>query len=157
MQNKKFLYEDMSTWKNDVESEFIKQGSKVKAKIEDEMNMPFDPKNWQSNYDVKDADLNKGFTNQTLPTDFFNDTATTEIYTNPNTLSLHDALRSQPKRDKAEPGKDYYTTVPGDTMYTISQRYGIKLKKLYEMNRMTDGTEPDAGKKIWLRNIKPVD
>ena len=66
-------------------------------------------------------------------------------------------LYLQPKRDRAEPGKDYYTAVDGDTMYQISQRYGIKLKKLYEMNRMKDGTEPSARKKIWLRSIKPVD
>jgi LysM repeat protein len=65
-------------------------------------------------------------------------------------------LYLQPKRDKAEPGNDYYNTVDGDTMYLISQRFGIKLRKLYEMNRMDDGSEPEAGKKIWLRNIKPV-
>ena len=66
-------------------------------------------------------------------------------------------LYLQPKRDKAEPGKEYYNIVEGDTMYLISQRYGIKLKKLYEMNRMIEGTEPEPGKKIWLRSIKPVD
>jgi LysM repeat protein len=66
-------------------------------------------------------------------------------------------LYLQPKRDKAEPGKEYYTAVEGDTMYLISQRYGIKLKRLYEMNRMADGTEPEAGKRLWLRSIRPVD
>jgi len=66
-------------------------------------------------------------------------------------------LYLQPKREKAEPGKEYYTAVEGDTMYLISQRYGIKLKRLYEMNRMTDGIEPESGKKIWLRNVKPVE
>lgn len=66
-------------------------------------------------------------------------------------------LYLQPKRDKAEPGKEYYSTVDGDTMYFISQRYGIKLKRLYEMNRMTYGTEPEPGEKIWLRSIKPVE
>ena len=65
-------------------------------------------------------------------------------------------LYIQPKRDKAEPGKEYYNTVEGDTMYFISQRFGIKLKRLYEMNRMDEGTEPEGGKKIWLRSIKPV-
>jgi LysM repeat protein len=65
-------------------------------------------------------------------------------------------LYLQPKREKAEPGKEYYNYVEGDTMYKISQRYGIKLKSLYEMNRMEEGTEPEAGKKIWLRSIKPV-
>jgi LysM repeat protein len=62
----------------------------------------------------------------------------------------------QPKRAKAEPGEDYYTTVEGDTMYLISQKFGIKLKNLYEMNRMEQGTEPGAGSKLWLRSIKPV-
>jgi len=42
-------------------------------------------------------------------------------------------------------------------MYLISQRYGIKLKKLYEMNRMVDGAEPEPGKKIWLRSTKPAE
>lgn len=65
-------------------------------------------------------------------------------------------LYLQPKREKAEPGKDSYTTVEGDIMYLISQRYGIKLKSIYEMNRMEEGSEPEAGKKIWLRSIKPV-
>jgi uncharacterized FlgJ-related protein len=65
-------------------------------------------------------------------------------------------LYLQPKRDKAEPGKEFYTTNDGDTMYNISQLFGIKLKKLYEMNRMDEGCEPGAGKKLWLRSTKPV-
>ena len=65
-------------------------------------------------------------------------------------------LYLQPKRDKAEPGKEYYSAVEGDTMYLISQKYGIKLRKLYEMNRMEEGNEPEQGQKIWLRTMKPV-
>ena len=65
-------------------------------------------------------------------------------------------LYLQPKRSKAEPGKENYTTVEGDTMYLVSQKFGIKLKSLYELNRMEDGSEPETGKKLWLRNIKPV-
>jgi LysM repeat protein len=64
-------------------------------------------------------------------------------------------LYLQPKRDKAEPGKDFYDALAGDTMYRISQQFGIKLKKLYEMNRMAEGDEPEAGRKIWLRSTKP--
>jgi hypothetical protein len=41
-------------------------------------------------------------------------------------------------------------------MYLISQKYGIKLRKLYEMNRMEEGNEPEQGQKIWLRTMKPV-
>ena len=65
-------------------------------------------------------------------------------------------LYLQPKREKAEPGKDSYTAAEGDTMYIISQKFGIKLKSLYEMNRMEQGAEPETGKKIWLRINKPV-
>ena len=65
-------------------------------------------------------------------------------------------LYLQPKRSKAEPGKEYYTTEEGDTMYMISQKYGVRLKDLYEMNRMDNGTEPSPGTRIWLRRIKPV-
>jgi len=65
-------------------------------------------------------------------------------------------LYLQPKRDKAEPGKDFYITVEGDTMYLVSQKFGVKLKNLYEMNRMDEGTEPGVGVKLWLRTLKPV-
>ncbi len=65
-------------------------------------------------------------------------------------------LYLQPKRSKAEPGKEYYTTEEGDTMYMISQKYGIKLKDLYEMNRMDRGSQPGPGTRIWLRRVKPV-
>jgi hypothetical protein len=41
-------------------------------------------------------------------------------------------------------------------MYSISQKYGIKIRKLYEYNRMSAGEEPAKGDKIWLRMEKPV-
>jgi LysM repeat protein len=65
-------------------------------------------------------------------------------------------LYLQPKRDKAEPGKETHIAVAGETMYSISQIYGIKLKNLYEWNRMAAGSEPEPGKKLWLRGFKPV-
>ncbi len=65
-------------------------------------------------------------------------------------------LYMQPKRDKAEAGKVTHVVASGDSMYSISQKYGIKLKKLYEMNRMEEGSEPKEGEKLWLRSMKPV-
>jgi len=73
------------------------------------------------------------------------------------TLKPGQILYLQPKRDKAEAGKDIHIAKEGETMYMISQIYGVKIKKLYLLNRMEDGTEPEAGQKIWLRNTKPVD
>lgn len=63
-------------------------------------------------------------------------------------------LYVQPKRNRAEHGFDFHTVQEGETMYSISQLYGIKLNKLYEKNLMEVGTEPEVGQKLWLRKIK---
>ncbi|HTF05832.1 MAG TPA: glucosaminidase domain-containing protein [Bacteroidia bacterium] len=63
-------------------------------------------------------------------------------------------LYIQPKRRKAEPDK--HQMKPGETMHDVSQKYGIKLKKLYKYNEMEQGTEPKAGQVIYLRKRKPV-
>jgi LysM repeat protein len=65
-------------------------------------------------------------------------------------------LYLQPKRDRAEPGKEVHVVKEGETLYIISQIYGVKKMKLYEYNRMQEGEEPAAGRKIWLRTISPV-
>lgn len=65
-------------------------------------------------------------------------------------------LYLQPKRDKAEPGNENYTFREGDSMLIVAQKYGIKLKSLYEMNRIDEGVEPAPGTKLWLRSMKPV-
>lgn len=65
-------------------------------------------------------------------------------------------LYLQPKRDRAEPGKETHQVAQGDTMYSISQKYGLKIKKLYELNRIAEGEEPSPGTKLWLRSYKPV-
>jgi len=59
----------------------------------------------------------------------------------------------QPKRNRAK--EDFHFVVEGETMKSISQQYGIKLKKLYRKNHMTPGTQPQPGQKLWLRKIKP--
>jgi hypothetical protein len=60
-------------------------------------------------------------------------------------------LYLQPKRDRAEAGKEMHIASDDDTMYSVSQLYGVKLKKLYEYNGMKEGQEPVASQKIWLR------
>jgi LysM repeat protein len=65
-------------------------------------------------------------------------------------------LYLQPKRDRAETGSDFHFASDGETMYIISQIYGIKLRSLLTMNRMEAGQNPAPGQKIWLRSVKPV-
>lgn len=59
----------------------------------------------------------------------------------------------QPKRRKAE--EKYHTVQKGEDMYSISQKYGIKLKHLYKKNNMEPGSQPKTGQKLWLRRNKP--
>lgn len=58
-------------------------------------------------------------------------------------------LYLQPKRNCAK--EDYHIVEEGESMWEISQQYGIKLKKLYKKNRMEKGEEPKAGQKLSLR------
>ncbi|MCD4770417.1 MAG: LysM peptidoglycan-binding domain-containing protein, partial [Bacteroidales bacterium] len=64
-------------------------------------------------------------------------------------------LYLQPKRIKAEAGNDFHIVKEGETMWNISQLYGVKLKTLYERNRIVSGTEPAVGTELWLRKTKP--
>ncbi len=60
-------------------------------------------------------------------------------------------LYLQPKRNKAEAGFNLHTVLPGETMYSISQKYAVKLSSLYKMNLMEEGTECATGQKLRLR------
>jgi len=60
----------------------------------------------------------------------------------------------QPKRRKAESGKERHTVRNGETMYGISQNYAIKLSQLYKLNRMEEGTQPKTGDVLNLRKKK---
>lgn len=57
----------------------------------------------------------------------------------------------KPKRNKAEKGNNFHDVKEGETMYTISQTYAIKLKKLYKINNMQPGTKIEPGNRLILR------
>ena len=69
-------------------------------------------------------------------------------------LQQGQVLYLQPKRGKASVEFKYHTVEDGETMYEISQMYGIKLNKLYKMNLMNPGEEPRPGDELNLRNKK---
>ncbi len=60
----------------------------------------------------------------------------------------------QPKRRKAAVGNDIHRVEEGQTMYDISQIYGVKLKHLYRKNHMLEGEQPLEGTEIYLRRTK---
>ncbi|NVN94593.1 MAG: glucosaminidase domain-containing protein [Bacteroidetes bacterium] len=60
----------------------------------------------------------------------------------------------QPKRRKGS--AEFHVVKANETMFSISQLYGIKLKHLYKKNRLVEGTPAVVGDKLWLRKKKPL-
>jgi LysM repeat protein len=60
----------------------------------------------------------------------------------------------QPKRRKAARGNEIHMVKTGETMYEISQIYGVQLEQLYRMNLMSEGAQPLEGTEIYLRRKK---
>jgi len=62
----------------------------------------------------------------------------------------------QPKRRRAERGNETHTVRNGETMYSISQEYAVRLQRLYNLNRMEQGTQPRVGEVLNLRVKKKL-
>ena len=79
-----------------------------------------------------------------------------------NDLKKNDKLRVgqvlylQPKRKRAKRGYEYHVAKRGESMYSISQKYALKIKSLYRMNRMVEGAQPSPGQRISLRKVIPT-
>lgn len=75
-----------------------------------------------------------------------------------NDLNKHDILKEgdliylQPKRSKSS--TEFHVVKEGDTMRSISQLYGIKIKHLYKKNNLVMGSQPRVGDKLSLRKKK---
>lgn len=65
-------------------------------------------------------------------------------------------LYIQPKRNKAEFEKNKHTVKEGETLYSISQFYAIKLNKLMFKNNLKPGDTIKAGDVLYLRSRKPA-
>ena len=69
----------------------------------------------------------------------------------------NEILYIERKRNKADKNHTTHRMEADDTMHFISQRYGIKLKRLYRYNRLKSGEKPEVGSLIYLRKKKPKD
>lgn len=69
-------------------------------------------------------------------------------------LEMGSIIYLQPKRRKAALGNEIHKVEAGQTMYDISQIYGVKLKHLYRKNHMMEGEQPLEGTEIYLRKKK---
>ena len=66
-------------------------------------------------------------------------------------LSDGDIIYLKAKRKKALPAYSYYIVESGDSMYSISQRYAIRLKTLYKLNKKSPDYMPQVGDTLKLR------
>lgn len=57
-------------------------------------------------------------------------------------------------KKKSKGSQMMYKVTNGDDMYTISQKFGIKISNLYKLNRMKPGDQPKEGEYISLKNKK---
>ena len=58
--------------------------------------------------------------------------------------------KKQSKASKEYKGRTHHVR-PGESMYTIAQKYGIRLKSLYKMNKLSPDYEIRAGDELKLR------
>ncbi|MEM7109058.1 MAG: LysM peptidoglycan-binding domain-containing protein [Bacteroidota bacterium] len=77
-----------------------------------------------------------------------------------NDLSIDDQLiegKVYYLKSKRSKGKvRYHVASYGESLWDISQKYGVKLRKLYTKNRMKPDEALKAGRVIWLRYIRPA-
>lgn len=71
---------------------------------------------------------------------------------------LHEGqiLYLQPKHRRAEFGKDYHSVQTGETVYSISQLYGIKVRHLLRLNNLLPADQVKEGDVLNLRSKKKV-
>lgn len=67
--------------------------------------------------------------------------------------SIHEGqlLYLQPKRRKAERGQEFHTVQPGETVYSISQLYGVKSRLIRKYNHLSPDSAVTAGTVLNLR------
>jgi membrane-bound lytic murein transglycosylase D len=59
------------------------------------------------------------------------------------------------KRSRAE--TSYHKVLPGETLWSISQKYGVQMKKLRRYNRLSSDADVLPGTTLWLSTQKPKD
>jgi LysM repeat protein len=67
------------------------------------------------------------------------------------TLEEGDIIYLKEKNKNTVADVIYHEVREGDSMHTISQMYGVRLKTLYKLNRMADDHIPEIGERVWLK------
>ena len=67
------------------------------------------------------------------------------------TLEEGDIIYLNEKNKKTVADVVYHEVREGDSMHSISQIYGVRLKTLYKLNVMADDHIPEVGERVWLK------
>lgn len=67
------------------------------------------------------------------------------------TLMDGDIVYLSKKNKKSLSGAIYHVVRDGDSMHTIAQIYGIRLKNLYKLNKLSEDYVPEVGERIYLK------
>ncbi len=70
-------------------------------------------------------------------------------------LKANTRVYIETKKDKPSGTASEHTVKSNETMFQISQMYGIKLDKLLKRNRLIPGEEPAVGERIRLKTTRP--
>ncbi|WP_258105274.1 LysM peptidoglycan-binding domain-containing protein [Marinoscillum sp. MHG1-6] len=71
------------------------------------------------------------------------------------TVNTGEIYYVQRKRNRAE--IDFHVAQYDESLWEISQKYGVKMKKILKKNRMESARELKPGRKLWLRTNRPKD
>lgn len=58
-------------------------------------------------------------------------------------------------KKKSRTGQDYHKLQLGENLWTVSQQYGVQVKRLRKINNIRDDTKLAPGTMIWLNTEKP--
>jgi len=61
------------------------------------------------------------------------------------------------KSKKGKASEHYHTVLPGEDLWFIAQKYGVKIQKLVQKNRLEDEKDIETGMVLWLRYIRSAD
>ena len=67
------------------------------------------------------------------------------------TLEEGDIIYLKEKNKKTVADVIYHEVREGDSMHSISQIYGVRLKTLYKLNVMVEDHIPEIGERVWLK------
>ncbi|MBT1710158.1 LysM peptidoglycan-binding domain-containing protein [Fulvivirgaceae bacterium PWU5] len=74
---------------------------------------------------------------------------------NPGALTVGQTYLLGKKRARAD--KAYHTVAAGDNLWSVSQQYGVQVKKLKRYNRIESDRDIKPGMTLWLSARKPKD